>query len=393
MAWERFKEFFELGPARPLPRDPSNEVVFRERARAHFRGALRGGALLFLALAVLSALADRLLCPGPLGFGRPFDDIRLAFVILGVGILLAVRQPFLAERPIIVGLGTLFTALTILGVFLLRIAPGEPDARIPYLLTIGLFVPVVGFPWRFMLGIFGSVMQLSDRVRQQVSELRRLAAHLERAREEERTHIARELHDELGQELTAMRYTLGLLRKRHERDPSSIGQNLDDFEALLARTTTTARHIVSELRPRILDDLGLVAAVEWLVDKTRERTGLTCELTTSAPTLDVSPNVSVAAFRIVQESLTNVARHARADRVGVGLSVEDQMLQIVVRDNGVGLSPSRRTAGERGMGLLGMTERAEGLGGELTIESSPEAGTTVRVRIPARREEAPGEVA
>ncbi len=127
---------------------------------------------------------------------------------------------------------------------------------------------------------------LARRVRHQTRDLSKLAAHLESAREDERSRIARELHDELGQELTALRYTLTFLRQRFERDPASVRVNLDELELLLARTATTTRQIVSDLRPRILDELGLDAGVEWLLKRAEERAGLSCRLLTSARKLD-----------------------------------------------------------------------------------------------------------
>lgn len=224
---------------------------------------------------------------------------------------------------------------------------------------------------------------LEERVQDQTREVRLLATHLESAREDERAHVARELHDELGQELTALRYALGFLRKRYERDPASVRRNLDEIDALVARTSATTRQILAELRPRIVDDLGLVAGVEWLVARTGERTGLDCRLTTAAGAAELDPELSNAAFRIVQESLTNAARHARATRVDVEIAVDGGDLRVTVRDDGAGM-PARPAArdGRGTMGLIGIRERAEALGGALHIESAPGRGTAVIVRLP-----------
>jgi signal transduction histidine kinase len=229
---------------------------------------------------------------------------------------------------------------------------------------------------------------LEQRVREQTQELRLLAAHLERAREDERLRIARELHDELGQELTALRYTLTFLRQRFEREPASIRPNLDELESLVGRTAATTRQILSDLRPRILDDLGLDASVEWLLKRTEERAGLTCRLVTACRKLDVDVEISIAAFRILQESLTNVVRHARAKHVDVEVSVEEGELRMSIRDDGVGMPaapPARIRPGEGGMGLIGMRERVGALGGKLRVESSAGAGTVVRVELPMTR--------
>jgi signal transduction histidine kinase len=227
---------------------------------------------------------------------------------------------------------------------------------------------------------------LEQRVRRQTQELRALAAHLESVREDERTRIARELHDELGQELTALRYALTFLRQRFERDPTSIRKNLDELDSLLGRTTTTTRQILSELRPRILDDLGLDAGVEWLLKRTEERAGLSCRLVTSCRKLDLDVETSIAAFRILQESLTNVVRHAQATHVDVEVVVEQGELRMSVRDDGIGMpaTPAAKMPlpGKGGMGLIGMRERVDTLGGELRFESGPGIGTTVRVHLP-----------
>jgi signal transduction histidine kinase len=236
---------------------------------------------------------------------------------------------------------------------------------------------------------------LEERVRAQTHELRMLAAHLESAREDERVRIARELHDELGQELTALRYALTFTRQRFERDPASIRPNLDEIESLTGRAATTTRQIVSDLRPRILDDLGLDAGVEWLLKRTEERAGLVCRLVTSSRRLDVDVDVSIAAFRILQESLTNVVRHAQAAHVDVEIQVEGEELRLRVRDDGIGMKdPEKRRIepGKGGMGLVGMRERVSALGGALRLESGAGLGTTIDVRLPlpSRRAAAEG---
>jgi signal transduction histidine kinase len=236
----------------------------------------------------------------------------------------------------------------------------------------------------------GSLAELNAtlelRVRERTEELRSLASHLETAREDERTRIARELHDELGQEMTALRYALSLARRRYEENPTSVRSNLDLLEELVARSTRTASHIVSELRPRILEDLGLEAGVEWLIERTSETTGLDCRLRLAQPQVELELGLSISVFRIVQEALTNVARHARAKHVDVDVTLEAGSLRLLVRDDGVGL-PARdqpRPPGSGGMGIIGMRERTLALGGTFRIESQPGAGTTVEVILPVK---------
>src|SRR5262249_4013163 len=156
-----------------------------------------------------------------------------------------------------------------------------------------------------------------------------------------------------------LRYCLTFLRKRFEKDPASIRGNLDELESLLGRTAGTTRQILSDLRPRILDDLGLDAGVEWLLKRTEERAGLACRLVTSCRKLDVDVDVSIAAFRILQESLTNVVKHAQATHVDVEVSVEGGELCMSIRDDGIGLPEGRSSRvppspGKGGMGLIGM---------------------------------------
>ncbi|MFT3769115.1 MAG: sensor histidine kinase [Minicystis sp.] len=233
---------------------------------------------------------------------------------------------------------------------------------------------------------------LEERVREQTRELRMLAAHLENAREDERTRISRELHDELGQELTALRYALTFAKQRYERDPASIRGNLSELESLIQRTAATTRQIVSELRPRMLDDLGLEAGLEWLLRQTEERTGMVCRFSIGRPRLDIDAEVSIAAFRIIQEALTNAVRHAKATLVDVAVTLEDGDLRITVRDNGVGLPPrddgAKGPGRKGGMGIIGMRERAEALGGRLRIDGPPGQGTTLSVVLPTRSREA-----
>ncbi|MDB4970373.1 MAG: Sensory box histidine kinase [Myxococcales bacterium] len=221
---------------------------------------------------------------------------------------------------------------------------------------------------------------LETRVQAQTRDLRRLTDHLERAREEERKRIARELHDQLGQELTALNLTLALTQQRFTRDPNCIKGNLADMEALVARTRATARNLVTELRPQLLDDLGLQAGLEWLVRQTEEHAApLKCNLMADALG-EVDPDSSTVAFRIVQEALTNVVRHAKAKGVDIALAVRDGELNIAVSDDGIGL-PMEPPASS-GFGLIGIRERVATRSGTMQLSPRPGGGTTLMVTIP-----------
>ena len=205
-------------------------------------------------------------------------------------------------------------------------------------------------------------------------QLRALAGRLETVREEERMRASRDIHDQLGQALTAIKIDLTSLI--HGRE-----QQFKPVFSLIDQTIESVRRIATELRPGILDDLGLIAAVEWAAEVFQNRTGTKVRLDVPREDIVISREPSTALFRILQETLTNVARHARATEVSVQLTKDDDALTLEVHDNGTGISGEDRSS-DSSLGLLGMRERALLLGGELAISGAPGAGTTVTVRIP-----------
>lgn len=208
--------------------------------------------------------------------------------------------------------------------------------------------------------------------------LHALNARMHTVREEERTKLAREIHDQLGQSLTAIRLDLASV-KIAPREP--VGAKIASIMRLVDETIHAVRRIATELRPGILDHLGLVAAIEWAAESFEARTGVRCQ--TSLPEVEpaIEPDCATALFRIFQETLTNIARHASATQVYVSLLHESGTLALVVSDNGRGIGPQERSAPDS-LGILGMRERAELLGGNFTIAGGPGSGTTVSVRIP-----------
>jgi signal transduction histidine kinase len=213
--------------------------------------------------------------------------------------------------------------------------------------------------------------------------LRALAANLELVREEERTQIARELHDQLGQALTAMKFDLAWLTDRLVDKDAVLGQRAKAVTTQMDTMIKTVRRIATELRPGMLDDLGLAASIEWLAHDFEKRTGIVVEV--SVPPLDLPlPRASsLALFRIFQEALTNVQRHAGAQLIEVRLDITPEMLTLQVHDNGRGIQ-AREIAGLHSLGLLGMRERAQRLGGAFDIRSVPDDGTIVTVSIPVK---------
>jgi two-component system, NarL family, sensor histidine kinase UhpB len=218
-------------------------------------------------------------------------------------------------------------------------------------------------------------------------QLRRLSAYLQKAREEERTMIAREIHDELGQALTALKMDLVNIEEiavafARAADTQALSERVASMSQLIDSTVQNVRKISGQLRPVLLDSLGLIAAIEWQLEEFQNRTNITCTIAVLPEEFEVDPEKSTAIFRILQESLTNIARHAKATEVDVLLSLENGTLTLEVKDNGVGISESD-VAKTGSFGLLGMRERALMFGGALTLSGGPEGGTTVAVRMPA----------
>ncbi len=218
-------------------------------------------------------------------------------------------------------------------------------------------------------------------------QLRALAERLQRVREEERTRVAREIHDELGQALTVIKIDLSLLMRGLSRDQ---GQQFERILKEVDETIELVRRISTELRPSILDAVGLVAAIEWAAGEFESRLGTKCRLNLPQDEMVIDPERATALFRIFQETLTNVARHAEATEVNVRLAREDTMLILEIYDNGKGIGEQQVSAG-RSLGILGMRERALLLGGELSIRGASGEGTTVKVRLPQTHSRQAGE--
>jgi len=216
-------------------------------------------------------------------------------------------------------------------------------------------------------------------------QLRNLAAHLLSVREEERARISREVHDELGQALTAVKMDLAWLAGRLPRRKGQMLKRIRSTRQLADDIIQSIRRISTELRPAVLD-LGLAEAVEWQVQEFQTRSGIQCTVRLLTREV-VASNASTAMFRIFQETLTNVARHAKATRTEVVLQKQQDWLVLLIRDNGRGFDQADPSL-SKSLGLLGMRERAAILGGRVNISSAPGKGTTVTAWIPLR---SPGE--
>jgi PAS domain S-box-containing protein len=231
--------------------------------------------------------------------------------------------------------------------------------------------------------------QVEEQLRSSREQLRNLAAYIQSVREEERTKIAREIHDELGQALTGLKMSLSWLDKKLSEAgdvvPLSLLEEITSMSKLVDTTIQMVREISTELRPGVLDDLGLTAAIEWQAQEFQTRMGIRCSFTSSLENIILDKERSTVIFRIFQEALTNVVRHANATRINVSLKEEADNLILEVRDNGEGIKESE-ISNAKSLGLLGMRERAILLGGEIKISGTPRKGTKVTVRIPLDKE-------
>ncbi len=230
-----------------------------------------------------------------------------------------------------------------------------------------------------------------EQLRDSNEKLRALSARLQSIREEESTRIAREIHDELGASLTRLRWDLESLDKAinecvGEAQRAQLHEKLATMVRLMDATVNTVRRIASELRPTILDDLGLLEAIEWQAQEFQTQTGIACRYhcLSEDPTLDRQQ--STAVFRILQEALTNIRRHAQATVVDISAEIDGTEFVLIVGDNGRGITESEKSA-RRSLGILGMRERAHLIGGSISISGIEGEGTMITVRVPLRDRE------
>jgi PAS domain S-box-containing protein len=239
-----------------------------------------------------------------------------------------------------------------------------------------------------LIGHFGIQRDITDRRQAELEilrsrqELRDLTARLQLVREEERTCLAREVHDELGQSLTSLKIDLAWLKPR-VAGRAALSERVQSIIVRIDGAMDTVRRIATDLRPSVLDDLGLVAAVEWQAQEFERSTGVTVQLEVRANHRELNDVCATTTFRILQETLTNVARHAHATRVSIALHVDQEEMKLEVRDNGRGISEGEITS-PRSLGLVGSRERAIGCGGELVVRGVRNQGTLVSLRIPFR---------
>jgi PAS domain S-box-containing protein len=220
-----------------------------------------------------------------------------------------------------------------------------------------------------------------ETLQQSYEEIRRLTEHLQKIREEERTSIAREIHDELGQQLTAIKMDVAWIDKKTPEETTDIKGKLKNIIALLDGSNQSIRRILSELRSRVLDDHGLLEAIEWLGRQFSEATGIPVKFTTPEKDIKVSEQMATSIFRVCQEAFTNITRHALAKNVSVLLSIFDETIMLIIQDDGIGFDTAS-VQNKKSFGILGMKERVLSLSGKFELVSSLGKGTKINVSLP-----------
>ncbi|MCK4723063.1 MAG: sensor histidine kinase, partial [Dehalococcoidia bacterium] len=217
-------------------------------------------------------------------------------------------------------------------------------------------------------------------------ELRRLATQLQLVREEERAAIAWELHDEVGQALAALQIDLHWLERRLSKDDTELLEKTQSMSGLIQSNVQRLRRLYMELRPGMLDDLGLAATIEWQAEEFQKRTGIKSVVSLDQDAGPRDADYSLAVYRVFQEALSNVTRHAEATEVNISLTKTDDRIVLEIADNGRGITKKQASA-PGSSGLVGMRERLRPWGGKVTITGVPGKGTTIRVSIPVGKGE------
>jgi len=242
--------------------------------------------------------------------------------------------------------------------------------------------------------ILGIITDITERKKTEMAlgesreQLRNLATHLQSIREEERAFVAREIHDELGQALTALKMDVSWLDKKLSEEQIPLLKKTKSMSQLIDSTIQTVQRLSAELRPGLLDDLGLLAAMEWQAEEFQKRTGIACELSVSSQEINLDQERSTAIFRIFQETLTNISRHASATKAIVNLAKKGAQLELTIKDNGKGIT-KKKISDPKSLGLIGIQERVHFLGGDIDIKGVRNKGTTVTVSVPLPK---PGEI-
>lgn len=222
--------------------------------------------------------------------------------------------------------------------------------------------------------------RLKENLINEKNQALQLANHLEKTREQERKNMAREIHDEIGHALTSLKLDMNLLLKKRFMREDMIIVRLNEMMKQIEQTIKTVQQISAQLRPSILDHFGLIAAIEWQTKEFQRQTTIRCKYSLPDEDIEIPENKTIAIFRIFQEILTNIARHSQATRVDINLTVENNILELQVSDNGIGIKKEYINS-PSSLGLIGMQERAKLIGGKLTFNSVINVGTTITLIV------------
>ncbi len=253
--------------------------------------------------------------------------------------------------------------------------------KIPYYFT-GKAIEYEGSTCLMGVGIdFTERLKAQEQIKETTRKLRQLTAYLQSIREEERKRIGREIHDELGQQLTAIKMDISWIDKKIPADAGLVKSKLKNIIGLLDGSNKSLRRILSELRPGMLDERGLIEAIEWLGRQFTENTGVLVEFKSTETEIKLPEPLAICIFRVYQEALTNIMRYAGASKVRTSFSIKDDMIEVTIEDDGNGFDPAV-VQSKQTFGILGMKERVASLNGMLKLESTPGKGTQIVIHIP-----------
>lgn len=254
------------------------------------------------------------------------------------------------------------------------------DANIVLIAVFSVTVVVLGLFAFFVVMMIRNHRKIEAAQREKIRQMQLFSEKLQATREEEQKRIARELHDELGGTLTSIKYDL-LWLQQHITMQGEVPQRFQAMRDLIDSTTKTVQRISAELRPKILDSLGLAAAIEWQAREFKKRTGIDVQFQQNTELPSINENTTTGVYRIVQEALTNVARHSKATNVEITMQLQDSTLRVEIADNGKGFDKTL-LAHPESLGLLSMQERARIIGGTVKITGNPGEGTRVSLDTP-----------
>jgi signal transduction histidine kinase len=247
-----------------------------------------------------------------------------------------------------------------------------------------LLKPIVPEILKSKISVFVDLYNKTQELNRQAEALSALSGHLETVREDEKMRLARELHDEIGSHLTAVKLDLSWAHEQIKNQPGPLRDKLAESLKLVQAAVQSQRRIINDLRPSILDDFGIGAAIQWQAREFSVRYKIACDVVLYDDEAKLDPAQSVAVYRVLQEALTNIARHAKATEVHLSLSRDDDVVAMEIRDNGVGISEAdRNKIGSHG--IQGMIERVRQLGGSITIAGERGKGTAIEIQLPVAR--------